>query len=149
MNYAWFYVYGEESHWRFINSLADLREAQATIRFEYGNLASGAHEMVEVNRMTLAKTLEAVNVWVHQLQAGSLAVFGKKNLFEPLLFHYTRFYRIQLNLGMEDILENYVLPGSVPTLDDRRHFTELEAEWFTSQIQPPPLDFFRAILARA
>lgn len=148
MNYAWIYTFEEESHWSFVNSVADLRDAPTTLRFEYGNLVTGEHTMVELNKHTLSPVLEAINVWIHQMKAGSLAVYGKRNLFEPLLFHYQRWYGVAVTLGMEDILENYILPGSVPTLDDRRHFTEREAEWFACQIQPSPLEFFRAIIAR-
>lgn len=147
MNYAWIYTFDGESNWRFINSVADLRDSPATARFEYGNLVTGEHTMLELPKHSLSPVMDAFNVWIHQLKAGGTAVFGKRNLFDPLLFHYRRWYGIQPVLGMEDILENYILPGSVPTLDDRRHFTEREAEWFACQVQPTPLEFFRSILA--
>lgn len=159
MNFAWFVEKSgaPNENWKFYNSLHDLRERLSTyspgdspVYLEFGpvHIPGQAPNSIASLPLSACRTLPDVfpffEGWLNRMFGGPLYVYGKRNLFEPLVHHYNQQRQAQVSLSSAyDLLETLVLPGSVPTIEDRTTCDRIMAAWLTGQPMLTPYEFWK------
>lgn len=153
-NYAWFAQKSgpPNESWRLINSLCDVQGlcAQAQVDevdplyFEWG-VTGGHHRSMPITTKNLKSVMFAIDMWFSSPLTGPVYVYGRRNMFEPLLHHWRREKSRVDRPQMIDILESLILPEAVPTLRDRNSVDRCFAAWLTDGVALQPLDFFNLI----
>ena len=160
-NFAWFVTRSgpPNERWQFINSLHQLKEHMTCtgsdpdqMFFEFGPSRSASGNLLPIWSIPLppVRALPSlfllVDRWLEGRAAGPLAVFGLRNLFNPLLRHYGKSRGTKTLLAPDDILEALVLPGSIPTISDRMTCDRNLAQWLTAEPMLAPVDFWNYLI---
>jgi len=155
-HFAWIYTVTPPSKngetWKLLNSLSDMREHmtnRVSLWMEWG-VVGKQESFTQIPLLyeagTLPELYENITDWINTLTCNPLMVFGSRNLFHPLVYNWGRHHYMPVSLPLSDLLELAILPGAIPTVNDRSCVDNNFARWLTGSPCESPSAFLLPLL---